>query len=141
MEKIPVIYWSGTGNTKLMAEAVAEGIGTAADLKSVSDITPEQAAEYSALALGCSAMGAEVLEEYEFEPFFTALEPFFGRGKRVVIFGSYGWGGSYMSDWEQRIKAAGAELIAPRGTFGYLGAPDEAMAESCRELGAALAKA
>ena len=110
MEKIPVIYWSGTGNTKLMAEAVAEGIGTAAELKSVSDITPEQAAEYSALALGCSAMGAEVLEEYEFEPFFTALEPFL-QGKKVVIFGSYGWGGSYMSDWEQRIKAAGAELI------------------------------
>ena len=53
MEKIPVIYWSGTGNTKLMAEAVAEGIGTAAELKSVSDITPEQASEYSALALGC----------------------------------------------------------------------------------------
>ena len=120
MEKIPVIYWSGTGNTKLMAEAVAEGIGTAADLKSVSDITPEQAAEYSALALGCSAMGAEVLEEYEFEPFFTALEPFL-QGKKVVIFGSYG------------------ELIAP-GLL-VLGAPDEAMAESCRELGAALAKA
>ena len=130
MEKIPVIYWSGTGNTKLMAEAVAEGIGTAAELKSVSDITPEQAAEYSALALGCSAMGAE--------PFFTALEPFL-QGKKVVIFGSYGWGGSYMSDWEQRIKAAGAELIAP-GLL-VLGAPDEAMAESCRELGAALAKA
>ena len=61
-------------------------------------------------------MGAEVLEEYEFEPFFTALEPFL-QGKKVVIFGSYGWGGSYMSDWEQRIKAAGAELIAPG--FGY----------------------
>lgn len=117
---------------------MAEGIGTAAELKSVSDITPEQAAEYSALALGCSAMGAEVLEEYEFEPFFTALEPFL-QGKKVVIFGSYGWGGSYMSDWEQRIKAAGAELIAP-GLL-VLGAPDEAMAESCHELGAALAKA
>ena len=103
MEKIPVIYWSGTGNTKLMAEAVAEGIGTAAELKSVSDITPEQAAEYSALALGCSAMGAEVLEEYEFEPFFTALEPFL-QGKKVVIFGSYGWGG-------QSIALVQKELI------------------------------
>jgi len=80
----------------------------------------------------------KVLEEYEFEPFFTALEPFL-QGKKVVIFGSYGWGGSYMSDWEQRIKAAGAELIAP-GLL-VLGAPDEAMAESCHELGAALAKA
>lgn len=138
MEKIPVIYWSGTGNTKIMAEAVAEGIGAEAELKSVGDITAEQAAGYSALALGCSAMGAEVLEEYEFEPFFTALEPLL-QGKKIVIFGSYGWGGSYMSDWEQRVKAAGAELVAP-GLL-VLGAPDELAAESCRELGAALKKA
>ncbi|WP_455656794.1 flavodoxin domain-containing protein [Phascolarctobacterium sp.] len=138
MEKIPVIYWSGTGNTKLMAEAVAEGIGTAAVLKSVGDIMAEQTAGYSALALGCSAMGAEVLEEYEFEPFFTALEPLL-QGKKVVIFGSYGWGGSYMNDWEQRVKAAGAELVAP-GLL-VLGAPDEAAVASCRELGAALTKA
>ena len=104
MEKIPVIYWSGTGNTKLMAEAVAEGIGTAADLKSVSDITPEQAAEYSALALGCSAMGAEVLEEYEFEPFFTALEPFL-QGKNGCDFWFLWLGRKFIcSDWEQRIK-------------------------------------
>ena len=138
MEKIPVIYWSGTGNTKLMAEAVAEGIGAAAEIKSVGDITAEEAAEYPALALGCSAMGAEVLEEYEFEPFFTALEPLL-QGKKIVIFGSYGWGGSYMNDWEQRVKAAGAELVAP-GLL-VLGAPDEAMVESCRELAAALTKA
>ena len=138
MEKIPVIYWSGTGNTKLMAEAVAEGIGAAAVLKSVGDMTAEQAAGYSALALGCSAMGAEVLEEYEFEPFFTALEPLL-QGKKVVIFGSYGWGGSYINDWEQRVKAAGAELAAP-GLL-VLGAPDEAAVASCRELGAALTKA
>ncbi|MCD8361085.1 MAG: hypothetical protein LUC29_09885 [Acidaminococcaceae bacterium] len=82
MEKIPVIYWSGTGNTKLMTEAVAEGIGTAAVLKSGGDMTAEQVAGYSALALGCSAMGAEVLEEYEFEPFFTALEPLL-QGKKL----------------------------------------------------------
>ena len=110
MEKIPVIYWSGTGNTKLMAEAVAEGIGTAADLKSVSDITPEQAAEYSALALGCSAMGAEVLEEYEFEPFFTALEPFL-QGKKVVIFGSYGWGGQSIALVQKELEEAGLTIF------------------------------
>ena len=110
MEKIPVIYWSGTGNTKLMAEAVAEGIGTAADLKSVSDITPEQAAEYSALALGCSAMGAEVLEEYEFEPFFTELEPFL-QGKKVVIFGSYGWGGQSIALVQKELEEAGLNIF------------------------------
>lgn len=85
MEKIPVIYWSGTGNTKLMAEAVAEGIGAAAELKNVGDITAEAAGAYPALALGCSAMGAEVLEEYEFEPFFTALEPLL-QGKKTGAF-------------------------------------------------------
>ncbi|CAK7052117.1 flavodoxin domain-containing protein [uncultured Phascolarctobacterium sp.] len=138
MEKIPVIYWSGTGNTKLMAEAVAEGIGAAAELKNVGDITAEAAGAYPALALGCSAMGAEVLEEYEFEPFFTALEPLL-QGKKLVLFGSYGWGGSYMTDWEQRVQAAGAELVAP-GLLAF-GTPDELAIESCRELGAALAKA
>ena len=118
MEKIPVIYWSGTGNTKLMAEAVAEGIGTAADLKSVSDITPEQAAEYSALALGCSAMGAEVLEEYEFEPFFTALEPFL-QGKKVVIFGSYGC----------------EAVLCPLTVFGTMNSRNRELWRSAKELG------
>lgn len=138
MEKISVIYWSGTGNTKMMADAVAAGIGEAAEIKSVDDITAEQVAAFPSLALGCSAMGAEVLEEYEFEPFFTALEPFL-RGKKIVLFGSYGWGGSYMADWEQRVRAAGADLIAP-GLL-VLGAPDESVIEDCRALGAALAKA
>ena len=81
MEKIPVIYWSGTGNTKLMAEAVAEGIGTAADLKALAISLLNRRLEYSALALGCSAMGAEVLEEYEFEPFFTAFRTVFAGEK------------------------------------------------------------
>ena len=138
MEKIPVIYWSGTGNTKLMAEAVAEGIGTAAELKSVSDITPEQAAEYSALALGCSAMGAEVLEEYEFEPFFTALEPFL-QGKKVVIFGSYGWGdGQWMRDWVERAQGDGAQVLNGEGLICNE-APDEDVQAACRKLGADLA--
>ena len=133
--KAAVIYWSGTGNTEQMANAIAEGAG--AELFSVSDFTGD-IADYDRIAFGCSAMGDEVLEESEFEPFFTAIEGALS-GKTIALFGSYGWGGSYMSDWEQRIKAAGAELIAP-GLL-VLGAPDEAMAESCRELGAALAKA
>ena len=56
MSSIGVIYWSGSGNTKAMAEAVAEGIraaGSEADLMEVSDITPDKAAEYEKLAFGC----------------------------------------------------------------------------------------
>ena len=109
--EIAVIYWSGTGNTKMMAEAVAEGIaeaGAQAVVKSVSEITPDEAVAYDKIAFGCSAMGAEVLEETEFEPFFTMVEDNL-KGKKVVLFGSYGWGGSYMQDWEVRVQADGAE--------------------------------
>ena len=84
MSKTAVIYWSGTGNTEAMAKAVAEGAG--ARLFTVSEISAGEAAGYDRLALGCPAMGAEVLEEGEFEPFFTALE---GRlsGTKLALIG------------------------------------------------------
>ena len=91
--QIAVIYWSGSGNTEAMANAVAEGAsaaGAAVSLLPVSEIDALSAARYDALALGCPAMGAEVLEECEFEPFFTELEPKLG-GKKMALFGSYGW--------------------------------------------------
>lgn len=124
MKQIPVIYWSGTGNTQIMAEAVAETIndaGAEALLKNVAEISADEVAKYEALALGCPAMGAEVLEEYEFEPFFMELEKQLS-GKKVALFGSYGWGGTYMQDWEERVKTAGAKLVAD-GVLA-LGAPD-----------------
>lgn len=77
MNRIAVIYWSGTGNTQMMAEAVAQGAkdaGGEVTLLSVSDTDAAAAASYDALALGCPAMGGEVLEESEFEPFFSELE-------------------------------------------------------------------
>lgn len=124
MKQIPVIYWSGTGNTQIMAEAVAEAVnaaGAEALVKNVAEISADEAAKYEALALGCPAMGAEVLEEYEFEPFFMELEKQLS-GKKVALFGSYGWGGTYMQDWEERVKTAGAQLVA-NGVLA-LGAPD-----------------
>lgn len=139
--EIAVIYWSGTGNTKMMAEAVAEGIaeaGAQAVVKSVSEITPDEAAAYDKIAFGCSAMGAEVLEETEFEPFFTMVEDNL-KGKKVVLFGSYGWGGSYMQDWEARVQADGAELLHP-GVLA-MGEPDDAARQECKEIGSLLAKA
>ncbi len=137
---IPVIYWSGTGNTKTMAEVVADGIkaaGQEATLYEVSEISADEAAGYDALALGCPAMGAEVLEESEFEPFFQELEGSL-VGKKVALFGSYGWGGTYMQDWENRVKDAGAELVAD-GVLA-LDAPDEEAVMKCMDLGKALAE-
>ena len=142
MSKMAVIYWSMTGNTQAMAEAIAEGArasGAQADLFSVDQVTVDQALEYDKLALGCPAMGAEVLEEAEFEPFFTALE---GRlsGKRLALFGSYGWGdGQWMRDWTARAAGAGADVYQDEGLI-LNEAPDEEGLAKCRAFGAGFAQ-
>ena len=139
MSKIAVIYWSGTGNTQAMAEAVAEGAkgaGAQVDLYSVSETSAGAAAAYDTLALGCPAMGAEVLEESVFEPFFTELEPLLS-GKKVALFGSYGWGdGQWMRDWQDRCAAAGAVLCGEGLTVNE--APDDIALAECTALGKAL---
>jgi len=108
---ISVVYWSGTGNTQAMAEAVAEGIkaaGQEAELLEVGDADAKTVAEEAAFALGCPAMGAEVLEESEMEPFVEELESYVS-GKKILLFGSYGWGdGEWMRDWADRMKNAGS---------------------------------
>ena len=142
MSKVAVIYWTGTGNTGAMAQAVAEGAesaGAEVALLTVSEINADTAAGYDKLALGCPAMGAEVLEEGEFEPFFTDLEKKLS-GKKVALFGSYGWGdGQWMREWQERAEKAGAVLCGEGLMVNE--APDDDGLASCRELGGSLASA
>jgi len=133
--KTAVIYWSGTGNTEAMAKAVAEGAN--AELFEVSGFSGN-IADYDAFAFGCPAMGAEVLEEDEFEPFFTNIEGSLS-GKKVLLFGSYGWGdGEWMRNWYDRTKAAGAELIGDEG-FIVNEAPSDDDLANLKELAKELA--
>ena len=136
MEKIAVIYWSGTGNTELMAESIAEGIkstGTEVDLFSVSDFKNE-INDYSKIAFGCSAMGDEVLEENEFEPFFSSIENSL-KGKKVALFGSYGWGdGKWMRDWQDRVSFVGASLFNGKGII-INGTPSPSDKDDLKDLG------
>ena len=132
--KTAVIFWSGTGNTEAMANAVAEGAGVSATQVSSFD---GDVSEYDALALGCPAMGAEELEDGEFEPFFAGIE---GKisGKKIALFGSYDWGdGEWMRLWADRVKAAGAELVNGEGLICNNTPDDEALAK-CKALGASL---
>ncbi|MDE6087705.1 MAG: flavodoxin [Oscillospiraceae bacterium] len=134
--KTAVIYWSGTGNTEQMATAVADGAG--AELFNVSAFSGN-VADYDRIAFGCPAMGAEVLEEDEFEPFFTGIESSL-NGKKIALFGSYGWGdGEWMRNWEERVKSAGAELVNGEGLI-VNETPDDSALESCKALGAELVK-
>ena len=136
MLNIAVIYWSGTGNTEAMAKAIAEGIqsaGGTASIFQVSEIDVNKALTFDALVLGCPSMGAEVLEESEFEPFYTALENQLG-GKKVALFGSYGWGdGEWMRDWQTRAENVGANLFEEG--FMLNETPDSDGLKQCADFG------
>ena len=140
MSKIAVVYWSGTGNTKAMAVAVEEGAkgkGAEVSVLETSEFTSKQAGDFDGIAFGCPAMGDEVLEESEFDPMFTEVEKALS-GKKIALFGSYGWGdGQWMRDWEDRCRAAGAELVSDSVISND--APGDEETEKCRELGATLA--
>ena len=132
--KTAVIYWSGTGNTEAMAKAVAEGAG--AELFTVSEFSGN-VEDYDAIAFGCPAMGAEMLEEGAFDPFFTEIESRLS-GKKVGLFGSYGWGdGEWMRNWETRVESDGAVLVGGEGVIAN-DAPSDDDLEKCRALGKAL---
>lgn len=137
MSKAAVIFWSQSGNTEQMANAIAEGIregGVECDLMNVADTNAAAAAGYDKLALGCPAMGAEVLEEAEFDPFFTELESKLG-GRKVALFGSYGWGdGQWMRDWVQRANDDNANVYTDEGLI-INETPDADGLAKCKEFG------
>lgn len=142
MVKVAIVYWSGSGNTEAMAQAVEEGAksaGAETTLTFVSDTNVADTAEFDHIVLGCPAMGNEELEEYEFEPFFVELLPKL-KGKVVGIFGSYAWNqGDWILTWKKRLEDAGVELVAePVKAYSY---PDDEALEACKELGKTVANA
>lgn len=141
MGKIQVVYWTQGGNTQAMAEAVGKGIqeaGKEAEVVFVSEASLNELKNANAFALGCPAMGAEVLEENEMEPFVCDVETF-AAGKTIALFGAYGWGdGQWMRDWVERMNAAGAKVLNGEGVMSHE-TPDEDVLAECVEIGKQLA--
>lgn len=137
MSKIAVVYWSGTGNTEAMARAVADGAASSgADAAVFTASEFSDAAGYDAIAFGCPAMGAEQLEEDEFEPMFSSCKTGL-KGKRIALFGSYGWGdGEWMRTWEEDCKGYGAILSSDPVICNE--DPDADAQNACIELGKTL---
>lgn len=104
-----VIYWSATGHTEQMAEAIANEVGAEAIFVADADI--DQLADVDAVFLGCPAMGAEELEDAEFEPFYRdAMDAL--KGKKIGLFGSYEWAdGEWMETWEADAKDNGLDVV------------------------------
>ena len=139
--KIAVVYWSSTGNTEAMAQAVVEGAkhaGAEAELFTAAEFDGAKMDEFDAVAFGCPAMGAEELEDGEFAPMFETCESKLS-GKKIALFGSYGWGdGQWMRDWVERAQGDGAQVLNGEGLICNE-APDDDVQAACRKLGADLA--
>ena len=139
MNKVAIVYWSGTGNTEKMASCIAEGVkeaGGEAVMLAPGEFSAASFSDYGAVAFGCPAMGSEVLEEADFEPMFEGVEGALS-GKRIALFGSYGWGdGQWMRDWQERCQTDGAVLVAEPVVAND--DPDDDAIAACKALGAAL---
>ena len=140
MKKTAVIYWSGTGNTEAMAKAVLKGMRTVrpgAEIYTPSDVNAGLVASLDAVALGCPAMGAEMLEDSEFAPMFDDIKASLA-GKKVALFGSYGWGdGEWMRSWEKDCADAGVNLVCD--SVICCEAPDDTALDALRAMGKTLA--
>ena len=140
MKKVAVVYWSGTGNTEAMAQAVAEGAksaGADVTMMTAGEFSADKIGGFDAFAFGCPAMGAEVLEESEFQPMWDDCKARLS-GKPVVLFGSYGWGdGEWMRSWDQDCEDSGIQRAADFVICND--APNDAVKEQCKALGAAIA--
>jgi len=139
MSKIAVVYWSGTGNTEAMANSVLEGIkkaGAEGTLYTASEFGADMMDGFDAIAFGCPSMGAEQLEDSEFEPMFNSCESKL-NGKKIALFGSYGWGdGEWMRNWEETCQNDGAVMACDFVICNDV--PDDEALAACRALGRAL---
>ena len=137
MDKIQVVFWTQSGNTQAMAEAIGKGIteaGKEANVVYVGSASLDDLKAANAFALGCPSMGVEVLDEAEMEPFVAEVEGF-ASGKTIALFGSYGWGdGEWMRNWVERMQAAGATVLNGEGLICQETPDDDAIAE-CVNLG------
>lgn len=136
MADVLLVYWSGTGNTEIMAEKIKEGIedkGLSVSYQSVETVNPSDVLHYDKIVFGCPSMGVEVLEEEEFEPFFSNIEANL-KGKKVALFGSYGWGdGEWMDLWQDRVTEQGAHLFEKGLTINTIPSSEEE--DQCFEFG------
>lgn len=140
MSKVAVVYWSGTGNTEIMANKVAEGAkagGAEVEVFEAEGFSADKMDEFDAVAFGCPSMGCEELEDTIFEPMFASCESKL-QGKKIALFGSYGWGdGEWMQNWEETCKNDGVSLACDSVICNET--PDDEAEANCVNLGKTLA--
>ncbi|MDY0276625.1 MAG: flavodoxin [Acholeplasma sp.] len=141
MKKAIIVYWSGTGNTEIMAQKIKEGLEQEEYNVAITEVYQadiETVLTFDKIAFGCPSMGIEELEEEEFEPFFAEIESKL-EGRKIALFGSYGWGdGEWMETWENRVKSESINLFEKGLIMNSTPSTDEE--NECVEFGKRFAK-
>lgn len=138
MSKIVVIYLSTSGNTKVMADAIAEGImsrNVGVMTVNFHEARIEEIKAADAIAIGSSTFYYKMLPPME--KFIESLEKANVKGKLGVAFGSYGWSGEAPIDIADKMRKLGMEVIDPVLRIQYQ--PTEKDLEECKRLGKDLA--
>ncbi len=143
MAQVIIAYYSESGNTEQMASIVGKGVeaaGGTAKVVTVDGVSADDLKGEEVFALGCPALGDEELEADTVEPLVAEIEKF-ASGKKIGLFGSYGWGdGEWMRTWVERMKNAGAEVLGGEDAI-CTDAPDDGAEEKLMELGRKLTSA
>ncbi len=139
--KKAVLYDSNTGNTRMMAEAIAEGAREAGDdvwIQDVQTADRERMLACDVIYLGCPAMGREQTGDGQTDLMADVGKGF--AGKKVAIFGSCKYGtGMWLRNWGSRLEAFGADVFDYPGVMAVQ-KPSEEVLEKCRELGRAFSE-
>jgi len=133
--KALVVYLSTSGNTKAMAEAIAEGITSRnVDAKAISfyDVKTEELQEAEAIAVGSSTFFYKMLPPMEkfINETLAATNP---QGKIGAAFGSYGWSGEAPLMIAEKMREMGMIVLDP--ILLILNTPTEKDILKCKRLG------
>ncbi len=140
MPKIAIIYGSGLGRTKMMAEAIAEGAKTIEGvdivLKDAYDAKPEDIKGADVVVLGGSTYNYKLIKSMD--PLLKELAKLELKGKVGVVFGSHGWSGEGVKTLTAKMKACGMNVVEPPTTAYHV--PKTEDIEKCFHLGRTVAQ-
>lgn len=142
-DKVSIFYLSAYGNTKKMAEKIAEGAkseGVEVGLYDLEQLTHEEMHD-KFLESKVVVLGSPTINRTMVKPMwdlFSNVDPMANRGTLAGVFGSYGWSGEGITMAENTLKSMNFKM--PVETVKKKFFPDEATLEACVEAGKEYAK-
>ncbi len=129
-----LVYLTKSGNTRLVAEAIAEGARSMeldAEAVSLCDINVKDITKAEAIAIGSPTYEQRMLAPIE--KLLDSLDRKKCRGKLGVAFGSYGWSGEAPLLIAKKMRELGFKVLDPVLRVQYT--PMEKDIEACGLLG------